>query len=523
VDAMVNKSLYFIELAQGPYAPADWWNIQINSSVLVHTGVQMAGAANVENFTQVSRDLLHYEYFRDRDKWSLAVLNGFPSFFYSVPNFRRNEVGTYSLQTVYLNLTSEIPDIKFVPLVEGALYFGNRWVHIKNSTRAGSTIEFDLDSSEVPEVVDIGKGMFWLRISANETIREVLIDDEPWFYFDDYTIRLPASSVHVKVVLGEQTDPTVIGTAYKVTETGWDGERFSVSVSASPGLNVSIRLSIWLLDAFCSEALWGYTFDASLRVLEFWAVSDVDGLIVFEVGTDVTPPSIEDISRSSTSYDTNVTVVANISDLQAGVVDAVLSYSSDSEWTNVTTVPENGLYAFVIPAFPYGTVVRYRLYALDLAGNWRVTEISSYNVTDAVPPEIGIPEWEPLTPSADHPVRVRVSVVDPDNASGLDEVLLGYFFGLDIYNAELIEMTYENGFWWAEIPGQAEGRVVSFLIQATDKSGNLETTLTYSYDVTGATGVQSFYLLVVGLALISIGIGVGLYFVKFRRAKEKKD
>jgi len=118
LDAMVEKSLYSIDLA-GYYS--DWWNMRVNSSVIVHDSRQMSGGPGFENFTQVDKDFLHYEYYGRRDGWALAVVNGFPSFFYHVPNFRHNEVGIYSLQTVCSNLTSEIPDIKFVPLVEAAL------------------------------------------------------------------------------------------------------------------------------------------------------------------------------------------------------------------------------------------------------------------------------------------------------------------------------------------------------------------------------------------------------------------
>lgn len=506
----------------------DWWNLRVLSNVILHGGAQMGWWGEAKNFTDIDSDpnvakyILHYEYFRDRDKWALAAVNGFPSFVYSIWHFRWNEVGTYSLKTVYSNLTSEIPDIRFVPLIEAGLYFGNKWVSVKNPQRVGSIVEFDVDSSAVPDVISIGKGMLWLKVSANQAIQEVLIDGKPWFYFDDHTIRLPADSVHVKVTLGERADPTVIRTVYKVTETKWKDERFTVSVSATPGLNVSIRLLIPFWNAFCYEEQWDYKFDASTQVLDFWAISD--GSITLEVGADVTPPVIEAIEHSPilVRYDTSVTVSANITDLQTGIENTILSYSSDSEWVNFTMVTRARLYVLTIPAFPYGTVVQYRLYASDRAGNWRVTKIFSYNVTDITPPEIGVPEWDPLSPPAGQPVRVQVSVVEPENASGIDSVTLWFFLEGNISNANSVEMTYDNGLWWAEIPGQSDGKLVSFFIQAKDEAGSFRNSEHYSYRVGGA-GTLPWYMFVFGLVLTTIGIGAGLYFIKFRKIRGKKE
>ncbi len=285
-------------------------------------------------------------------------------------------------------------------------------------------------------------------------------------------------------------------------------------------MNVSIKILIPLLDAFCSEALWDYTYNSSSRLLEFWAISDADGIIVFDVGIDVTPPSITNIDHTSTEYNMSVTVSADIIDLESGVLEAVLSYSKDSEWINVAMVRGNDFYVAVIPAFPFGTFVRYELYAFDTAGNNKVAENLSYYVTDSIPPEIGIPEWGPQNPSADQPVLVRVPVVEPENASGLNSVTLWYFLDLNFSRSQSVEMMYENGLWWAEIPGQREGKDVSFFIRASDNAGQVKTTPPYRY-IVEATAFQPPYLLFIGLALAIVGAGVVLYLVKIRNAKRK--
>jgi hypothetical protein len=531
LNAMAGENLYLLNMAGEPHDwslgkyYSDWWSSRINSSVIIQSAARMSIGWNYENFTQIDADvnvaknILNHEYFKDRDKWALAVINGFPCFVYNAWHFRHDQVGTYSLRTVSTNLTSEIPDIRFVPLIEAALYFGNKWVRIKNPQRADSTIEFDVDSSAIPNVITIGKGMLWLEVDANQTIREVSIDGNPWFYFDDCSIRFPADSVHVKVTLGDRADPTVQRSVYKVTETSWNDERFAVSVSTAPGLNVSIRLLIPLWDAFCNESQWDYKFDAATQVLEFWAISD--GSITLDVGADVTPPIVGVIDHSPTGYNTSVTVSVDISDLETGIRIAILSYSGNSDWTNVTMVYNDGLYFGIIPLFPYGTVVKYRSYASDHAGNWKTSTIFSYNVTDENPPEIGVPEWSPMNPSAGQTVLVKVSVVEPENASGLDLVEVVFFFGRDYSTADLVGMKYEEGLWSAEIPGQSGGKLVSFFIRAKDHAGNFMKSEDYSYRV-GGYGLQ-LYILIFSLVLVAVGSGAGLYFLKFRKVKSKKE
>lgn len=544
LNAMVSQNLYLLDMAGEPeewslekYYP-DWWNLRIVSGVIVHSGVTMSLGWNFENFTQINSDanvaknMLHYEYFRDRDKWALAVVHGFPGFVYNVWHFRRNEVGTCSLQTVYANLTSEISDIRFVPLVEAALYFGNKWVSIKNPTRVGSTVEFDVDSSAVPEVISIGKGMTWLRINANETIQEVSIDNRPWHYFDDHSIRLPTDSVHVKVTLGSPMTPRVARTAYMVVETFWDLYRFIVSLSATPGLNVSTHLLLPEIGAFvgdqwnvfCSAAQWNCKFNATTRILKFWAISD--GTITFRAGSDIMPPVFWEIENSPTGYNTNVTITAYITDLQTGVGNVTLSYLVSDGWTNVTMIPKEESYVAAIPAFPYGTLVQYKLNASDKIGNWKVTEIFSYNVTDETPPNIGEAEWDPSSPSAGQRVVVRVSVSENESASGIQSVTLYYFLDGDLRGVKPVELQEKEGIWSGDIPGQDGGKVVGFFVRAYDEAGNVGETLYYSYVVAGngtpdGTLEMPFSILFAVVSVAAVSIGVIVYFKKFRKVKRK--
>ncbi|KPV63440.1 MAG: hypothetical protein AOA66_0916 [Candidatus Bathyarchaeota archaeon BA2] len=130
--------------------------------------------------------------------------------------------------------------------------------------------------------------------------------------------------------------------------------------------------------------------------------------------------------------------------------------------------------------------------------------------------------WDPVNPSAGQPVLVQVSIDEPENASGLDTVRLYYFLNRDLLPHWTINMTYENGLWRAEIPGQSDGKVVSFLVQATDRAKNVETTSAYRYKV-GGPGIPLLHMLVAGLSLTAVAIGVGLYFKKFRKTKHKLE
>ena len=529
LDAMASKNLYLIDILDTHYS--DWWHLRVNSSIIVHSGTRMLPEQIwntstlkldwAENFTQpgLDPDSIHSDYFSRRDEWALAVVNGFPSFVYYVPNFRRNEVGTYSLRTVWENLTSEFPDIRFVPLMEAGLYFGNKWMRIENASRVGSVIEFDVDASAIPIVTSIEKGMLWLRINANESIQEVSIDDNEWFYFDDHSIRMPANSSHVKVTLGASPSPRVVGTRYKVVEARYDGYRFSVSVFSAQGLNVSVSLFLPQVGPFLGgnwsisskEAQWSYDFDNQSRILDFWAISD--GFVTFTVGVffsvEQTPPW----------YDSRVTVTVNITHMPTGIENVTLSYYVNSERANVTMRFEEGVYVADIPMMPYGTVVDYRVFVLDNIGQWVVTEIFRYDVIDQTPPEVGVPTWNPPNPNADESVSVNASVTEPENASGVGDVVLWYYLNNIYADAKSVNMTRENDVWSAVIPGQTGGASVNFYVRAYDKAGNMKQTVPYSYQVAEGSALP-FQIVLLGVGLGSvIGVGMILYFVKFRKTK----
>jgi len=523
LNAMVNRNLTLLDIPNS-YYPNDWWMSRINSSVIVHMGKTMV-AENFENFTQTDVNLLNWQYYAFRDALSFALINGFLEYLFDVRNFRWNEVGTYSLQTVYTNLTSEVPDIRFVPLGEAALYFGNSLMRIENPARNGSTIDFDVASSNVPEVVSLGKGMLWLRINADQTIQGVTIDGQPWYYFDEHTITLPTPTVssHLKVTLGTANTPRVIRSTQMITDTSWNDLRFALHVVASPNLNVTVVLSLpnsgvfigdqW--STYSSASQWNYTFAPSTRLMTVWMISE--GTMIFQLGINVIPPFIQLIDQSYPVYNDTVTITANITDFQTDIGQVILGYFYQNNWVNATMSPDNGLYVGSIPANPYGTKVAYRIYASDIVGNWRAGYLYYYNVTDPFPPDVGALQWSPATPATGQTVAVEVTVTEPLFASGVRQVSLWYALDGQL-SPQSIKMIEDNGVWKATIPGQSSGTRVRFLVEAYDNAGN-RATKESSYIVSG--GIPPSWNVPIMLLVISAAAVAIVALVYFRKVRKR--
>ena len=525
--AMASRNLYLLDQKK---STGDWWKLRVDQSIVLHEAAALGSSPLYENFTQINSDIskakdtLHFEYVSSRDQWALAVLNGFPGYVYNVRNFRRNEVGTYSLQTVYRNLSSEIPDIRFVPLIEAGLYFGNKWVRVQNAWRSSSVIEFDVDTSAIPTVVSIDKGMIWLRINANDTIQEVSVDGVGWSYFDSNSIRIPAAaaSVHVKVTLGTSNSPRIVESRFKVVRALFDGYRLNVSITSTPALNVSLHMLIpqtgrfakdnW--NVFCLEAEWNYNFTFQSRLLKLWAISD--GVTNFEVGV------LWIIEHTSPSYDADVTVSANFSALESTINEAILSYNASTGWKNDTMASQSEFYTAVIPKMPYGTVVNYKLFVSINTGMWFTTETFSYAVIDNIAPEIDVVDWNRM-PLAGQPAEVQFSVTEPPAASGVKSVTLYYFPGTSVLGsaqAKPIEMINKSGIWTAEIPGQSGGSVISFSVIAIDNAENRVQTSLFTYTVSLLPIPLPLFVVLLGV-VIAVAVGSAWYLLKFRKAKSE--
>lgn len=116
--------------------------------------------------------------------------------------------------------------------------------------------------------------------------------------------------------------------------------------------------------------------------------------------TDNTPPTIYAPTQvppaSNVSSLQDVEVIADVTDLESGVREVLLGYTTNNglTWENETMLlnSTSGLYEGTIPGQPFGTAVQYRITAYDNAGNVAIEDNAGEYYTYVV-----IPEFMPLT------------------------------------------------------------------------------------------------------------------------------
>ena len=202
---------------------------------------------------------------------------------------------------------------------------------------------------------------------------------------------------------------------------------------------------------------------------------------------DTEPPTISNITCNPLEpiHNESVTVTAHIND-SGGVDTVILSYIHGElrQWNNVTMSLINGVYVGMIPAYLETTLVQYRIYANDTAGNLLVSELYSYTVIDVNPPVINNVTWVLTSPSSSDNVTVYVNTSDP---SGISTVILSYTSDIGWLN---VSMTYENGLYVATIPAFSVSTLVQFLVTVNDTVGNRVESEIYSYTVSDSNPPQ---------------------------------
>jgi len=111
---------------------------------------------------------------------------------------------------------------------------------------------------------------------------------------------------------------------------------------------------------------------------------------------DSYPPVISNIEHvpASPNYNETVTVLANVTEppKASGIKNVTLFYKMEGDWQSTEMTLEAGLYTGTIPAFPYETVVQFKVRAFDNAGNWADSDVHSYPVADTYLPLARIDE-----------------------------------------------------------------------------------------------------------------------------------
>ncbi|MFW9834767.1 MAG: S8 family serine peptidase [Candidatus Thorarchaeota archaeon] len=128
-------------------------------------------------------------------------------------------------------------------------------------------------------------------------------------------------------------------------------------------------------------------------------------------------PDIGNHDRTPFTPNSTQTVTINVTVTDASGVDTVtLSYKNGTTWFNVTMTWTGSYYEGVIPSFPNGTVINYRFYANDTLGNWSVSAMYGYTVTDPGPSTTTTPGTTtggttPTTPTPTEPDYLRLALI----------------------------------------------------------------------------------------------------------------
>jgi parallel beta-helix repeat protein len=185
-----------------------------------------------------------------------------------------------------------------------------------------------------------------------------------------------------------------------------------------------------------------------------------------------------------------VSVTANVTDF-SGIESVILEYYVDGVNPTNLTMSSIGadLYQVSIPGLPNETLVEYRIYASDLAGNWGVTGMDTYTVTDEDlngPDILDVYFW-PENPTEIQSVEVNATIED---YSGVAEAFILWFLENSTWGE--VPLIQDVIFWTGFIPPMPAGTVVTFGVHARDILDNWNNAGNYTYVVAG--GIEGPYI-----------------------------
>jgi len=239
----------------------------------------------------------------------------------------------------------------------------------------------------------------------------------------------------------------------------------------------------------------------------------------FTIILEKKPPKILSVLRQpedAPAYNETVTVVANVVDLESGIKNIMLSYTASATTRETAMTLDSGLYQATIPAFPYNIAVDYRVVASDNVGNSATSSTYSYTVTDPYPPTIGTITWSPQEPAANQDIKVNVTVTEPEDASGIDKVILRYSNGT--LTVSKLMTDNHDGNWTAIIANQTNPKIV-FVIETIDHAENtLESKI---QEITLAAPASPLAWILAAITILAAATGGGAYYVNRKRKKGK--
>ena len=173
--------------------------------------------------------------------------------------------------------------------------------------------------------------------------------------------------------------------------TDCKSEVANVTLSYSVNSGKSINLTMQKMDDLYAAKIPPQPYNANVTFYIYafdTAGNMAESSTYFYIVSDSDPPVISYIERipANPNYNETVFIYVNATEppLASGIEKVILSYSNGTRWINRTMDFDfqKGLYVTEVPAFSYGTLVKYVIYVFDYASNVAITQVYSYRVDD---------------------------------------------------------------------------------------------------------------------------------------------
>jgi len=264
---------------------------------------------------------------------------------------------------------------------------------------------------------------------------------------------------------------------------------YSVNMGAETSVNMTFNGISW--SATIPASAYGYGDLVSFYIVAYDGDSDrpndscsASSMVYYATITDSEPPSVDTPVRTGQNYYEQPLISVNVSEPPdaSGIKEVNLLYQVDGgTWYIMPMYLSNDVWVASIPSQPYSSTVNYRVRAQDNAGNTYETPVSSYVVSDDLPPEFQ--GYNSSYTSGGVSVTFYLTIHEPDEASGVQEVTLLWNNdnGSTWYAAHCTRV--QGDVWTVTLNGQGYGKTVYFKVNMSDKAGNVAITQVYSEDI----------------------------------------
>ena len=347
--------------------------------------------------------------------------------------------------------------------------------------------------------VYIGSGDYRLYCFNAETGELV------WSYYTDDEIYSGPAISNGKIYVGADTGYIYCLDAYTGTRI-WSyhiGIKGGHTVSSPTVASNLVYIGsdsgyVYCLDADTGALVWrfetGTDTDSSPAIIDSRLYIGSDNGYVYCLGdvppdVAITTPSEGAVLKGMVSVEASATDPSGISYVELYVDDELVERRSSPPWywSLDTSEYSDGQHML-------------RVVACDSAGN--TAEATRTVIIDNNPPEISSVKISPEEPVEG--VAITITATITDIATGIERVMLYYRIN---YGSWLpVNMTSQDSTWRAVLPGQAEGSVIEFYIEAYDKAGNRAQTSTYTCTVKAKPAPSTIIWVAVAVGL---GAGIG--------------